>query len=623
MTIPKKPILKHRTKDAHLNVTLEEYKQKFNEILSHLEELDYGKIDIKDMGTGGAAGIIAPAVRIRFIRTNSAGYITRNADFNLASSTWTRDDEAQKCNLVEWGEAGLQLYVANSGGGTVSWKKVFDSNFTGTAAWVKFPWKCTFESGGVYTVFETSVGIGTTTPTHPLQIQSDVSTAISATTIDDSSMSGLRLTNADNTTGAGAVITMNLGATGTAQVGIAGIRPSADNSDLAFYTESSGSVGERMRIRGANIGIGTATPSAYADLTLENGVCCLKETTTPTADANYGKIYTKNDNVLYFQDGAGTESALAMSPAAYAFKTITGITNDVVADAVGDTLTLASTDAKLTIVGTTATDTITFSVIEGQIDHNALTNYAANEHIDWTGASDNFSTTGTLGCNAITMTQNSDTVTITSDGSNPFIKWSDGNLNLITDEGTNANTLVYIKGKGTGYGVLRLYDEDNAERLEMFNLTGYGYIRTAGTSPNDLHIQNNVAQDIKCWASVTSGNPYFYLYGFGTSAAEYLRMRVESDNDALIEAEHDLNINASGGQIFMNSGDVALGADGATQGILTLWDGAGGNTPGYTKIHSPNGTAWYLFVEDDGTVKVHNAAPTANADGDAVGDQTD
>ena len=33
----------------------------------------------------------------------------------------------------------------------------------------------------------------------------------------------------------------------------------------------------------------------------------LKETTTPTPVADNGKLYTKNDNKLYFQDGAGTE----------------------------------------------------------------------------------------------------------------------------------------------------------------------------------------------------------------------------------------------------------------------------------------------------------------------------
>jgi len=59
------------------------------------------------------------------------------------------------------------------------------------------------------------------------------------------------------------------------------------------------------------IGIGTETPSANADLTLESGVLNLKETTTPTADTNYGKVYTKNDNKLYFQDGAGSEHEIS------------------------------------------------------------------------------------------------------------------------------------------------------------------------------------------------------------------------------------------------------------------------------------------------------------------------
>jgi hypothetical protein len=42
-------------------------------------------------------------------------------------------------------------------------------------------------------------------------------------------------------------------------------------------------------------------------VSLEIGVLRLKETTTPSADSGYGKIYTKDDNELYFQDGAGTE----------------------------------------------------------------------------------------------------------------------------------------------------------------------------------------------------------------------------------------------------------------------------------------------------------------------------
>lgn len=44
---------------------------------------------------------------------------------------------------------------------------------------------------------------------------------------------------------------------------------------------------------------------------LNEGVVTLKETTTPTPVADYGKLYTKTDNRLYFQDGAGEENELA------------------------------------------------------------------------------------------------------------------------------------------------------------------------------------------------------------------------------------------------------------------------------------------------------------------------
>lgn len=44
-----------------------------------------------------------------------------------------------------------------------------------------------------------------------------------------------------------------------------------------------------------------------------NEVVTLKEITTPTATPDYGKVYTKNDNKLYFQDGAGNEHEIAFA----------------------------------------------------------------------------------------------------------------------------------------------------------------------------------------------------------------------------------------------------------------------------------------------------------------------
>lgn len=61
-----------------------------------------------------------------------------------------------------------------------------------------------------------------------------------------------------------------------------------------------------------NVTINGAAVSAHYDLGLiGDGVLMLKETSTPTADTNYGKVYTKNDDKLYFQDGAGVEHEIA------------------------------------------------------------------------------------------------------------------------------------------------------------------------------------------------------------------------------------------------------------------------------------------------------------------------
>lgn len=69
--------------------------------------------------------------------------------------------------------------------------------------------------------------------------------------------------------------------------------------------------GAASKILGGPLGIGLTPTANMAGISVEAGLVTIKETTTPTADANYGKIYTKSDNKLYFQDGDGTEHELA------------------------------------------------------------------------------------------------------------------------------------------------------------------------------------------------------------------------------------------------------------------------------------------------------------------------
>ncbi len=92
-----------------------------------------------------------------------------------------------------------------------------------------------------------------------------------------------------------------------------------DNSDLDKLVISAGQVIGTTNImeldasRRVSIGGSPLTNMAAGDLALEGGSLVLKEITTPTADAAYGKIYFKADNKAYVQTGDGVEHELAFA----------------------------------------------------------------------------------------------------------------------------------------------------------------------------------------------------------------------------------------------------------------------------------------------------------------------
>jgi Repeat of unknown function (DUF6923) len=85
-------------------------------------------------------------------------------------------------------------------------------------------------------------------------------------------------------------------------------------------------------------------------------------------------------------------------------------------------------------------DYITLGVNEAAIDHNSTANYVANEHIDWTNTTTNFSTSGTV-----------DGINVTS-GADP------GHTHTVTDElvGVDAGATPGYIGAAAGDGILRV-----------------------------------------------------------------------------------------------------------------------------------------------------------------------
>jgi hypothetical protein len=106
------------------------------------------------------------------------------------------------------------------------------------------------------------------------------------------------------------------------------------SSALTTYSSGTHTNVASLRINEPNITIGTAEvtnastlyiPSAPHEATNNyalfvdagesrfDGAIFIAELSTPTAQTNFGAIYPKNDNKLYFQDGAGTEHELAFA----------------------------------------------------------------------------------------------------------------------------------------------------------------------------------------------------------------------------------------------------------------------------------------------------------------------
>jgi len=57
----------------------------------------------------------------------------------------------------------------------------------------------------------------------------------------------------------------------------------------------------------------TVTFQGTGAIIMDGGYVQIKEITTPSATASYGALYTKSDNALYFQDGAGVEHTVTIS----------------------------------------------------------------------------------------------------------------------------------------------------------------------------------------------------------------------------------------------------------------------------------------------------------------------
>ena len=74
------------------------------------------------------------------------------------------------------------------------------------------------------------------------------------------------------------------------------------------------------------------------------------------------------------------------------------------------------------------------------------------------------------------------------------------------------------------------------------------------------------------------------------------------------------------GPLTVTGGEITAGTAGVERGILSAREGTG-TQPGAVEVRSADGSPWFLFVTDDGIVRVHDAPPESNNDGAVIGTQ--
>ena len=136
------------------------------------------------------------------------------------------------------------------------------------------------------------------------------------------------------------------------------------------------------------------------------------------------------------------------------------------------------------------------------IDHDALTNFVANEHIDWTSTSENFSTTGTFSSGDITATGlNVSTGTISTNGTERIS--NAGALSNVTaaasiitsgtfadDRISSSSVTQYLSGYATTSSIANFIElADLSASTAAAGTTGLAYNNTTGAftyTPPDL-----------------------------------------------------------------------------------------------------------------------------------------
>lgn len=267
-------------------------------------------------------------------------------------------------------------------------------------------------------------------------------------------------------------------------------------------------------------------------------------------------------------DTAGTDAIAISDGLSVGSNTILGGTLDTTG-----AVTLRST---LSVAGNT---TLTGSLTSGAITSTGTFTLTGNATIS-----------GSLGCGATTITGSlgvSTTAAIDgslSTGGNLSVSGTTSLLGAL-----NCTSSIYSYD-GT------IYAGQNSSK------EGTIFVRTKSTS----------AFASICMASPSATNYFYFSDDSGRLKQHTVKPTDESDGSY---------VGSSLPSYTATDGTITAGVSSTTRGKITAYHGSGGTTPGYIKLYSASGTAYYLQVDSMGRLRIGVSEPTADS-GTVVGTQT-
>jgi hypothetical protein len=248
------------------------------------------------------------------------------------------------------------------------------------------------------------------------------------------------------------------------------------------------------------------------------------------ADVPLSTVLTsETDPVFAASDAAGITAAdIANWNSAY------GAIQDPVTLAVGETA-LALTGQELSLVqGNIAHGSLSGTHnLTTDIDHDALTNFVANEHIDWTDTASNFKTSGTVTTPSVLSAAK---LKLAADGTNDVTLFED--VSLAT--GVASKSLYLYRYGGTYPVYIRFYcDGSGVAKVKSDG----EWTLNAGTN-KIVKIQEDAAGTVQIGSTWFNANVPMKIYGRITAATaqKYAQFLVDDSDDYFALSRQDTNI---------------------------------------------------------------------------------